>query len=179
MEIVGDEGGHEMRRLVSLIAVVVLLAGCSGGGGGVGPKPLPGTWAMKVNGYYTTHSIERYYTIYEPDPGYEFLVINLTVTNLTKEPQQLMLTDPFVSGNRGDWFEFLSGDDCRYIVDLIPTLFLPDPLPVSYKAQQVQTGSIAFQVLVGTGIEQGTLVFMSSGLKTIVLDTSGIPELAE
>ena len=79
-----------------------------------------------------------------------------------------MLTDPFVSGNRGDWFEFLSGDDCEVYNGPYSHALSTGSAPVSYKAQQVQTGSIAFQVLVGTGIEQGTLVFMSSGLKTIV-----------
>lgn len=162
-----------VKRLIPFLLFVAFLTGCAAGGVSSTQRP----WAMKVNGYYVSDKLDAGWTSFKADDGYEWLVISLSVTNLTQEPQQLMLTDPFLSGNKGDWYEFMSGDSHRYVFELVPTLYMKDLVPISYKARQTQTENIAFQVLIGTEPEIGTLFFMSKGSRVIALDMSGVPEL--
>lgn len=151
---------------VGLLLIALLVSGCVGG------SPKGTMWSAKVNNYRITNGIPSGVSgDYEPDPGYEWLVFNVSVSNLTQESQSLDLI--FV----GNGFEFIAPNGNKYKMGL--TLLGPvGSLPEYYKAQQTQSGEIYFEVPMGTDIQKGTLIFKAlENSKDTIFDLTKIPKI--
>lgn len=134
---------------VGLLLIALLVSGCVGG------SPKGTMWSAKVNNYRITNGIPSGVSgDYKPDPGYEWLVFSVSVSNLTQESQSLDFI--FV----GNGFDFIAANGNKYGMGLT-LLDPPGSLSEYYKAQQTQTGDIYFEVPIGTQAEKGTLIFKS------------------
>jgi len=148
-----------------LLLTVILLTGCMGGADGKSQ-----TWAIKVNSYHFADKAGSGYSTYVPDEGYTYLVVNVSLTNLTQEPQDFSMI--FV----GNTLNYVSPNGNRY--DMSNFLSRPSGhLPESYKAQQTRSGDVYIQVPVGTNPREGDVVFKAiDNPKDIVLSLKDTPE---
>lgn len=161
------------RFLVPVFGILLLflgfmLSGCGATGPDAAMSPSP--WSIATNSYHTANRIDDAvtsgYFYYEPDPGYQWLVINVTVHNNLQSDNSLnWLLDAiyYVSANGNKY--------SQHLVWNTPV----NQLPTSYNPQQEQSGDIFFEVPLGENISAGKLLVHFSGQSDSIIDMSAVP----
>jgi hypothetical protein len=90
------------------------------------------------------------YSEYRPDPGYKWLVINVTAKNNTKKDQSL---NWFM-----DKFEFITANGNAFDMKLLYE-GITGELPRAYPPQESRTGDIYFHVPEGTSVNASRITF--------------------
>lgn len=145
-ELRNKKEGVKIKRIIVLGIMLMLLVGCD---------TLPGddssVWQVNLTSYRLTNWIsESGHWGYAPDPGYDWLVINLQVTNTTKETQNLdWFTDQFqyIAANKNVYDQRLQFNEPEGYIE------------TRYNPQQTKEGFIAFEVPEGISVTEGKLIF--------------------
>lgn len=162
----GDDYMKRWYFLLLLVLVTILLSGC-GGDSSISPTE-PAVWAVTVNSYTLTDWVDSSVPGYgyPSDPGYTWLLFNLTIKNLKKESNSI---NWFL-----DSFSYVTADGSTYSL----RLQFNDPpgyIETYYNPEQTKQGFIAFEVPIETTITAGKLIWDPEEGETVIFTLQGIP----
>ncbi len=135
-------------------------------------KSVP-KWSININSYSLTDKLSDDYFWYQPDEGYQWLVFNVSVTNLTQEEQSLNF-----SFGKGEGFNYIAPNGDIYIMSSILSSFLEYSLLTSFNSGQTKSSKIYFEIPIDIQIEEGMLFFktLNSG-QGMVFDLTRVPKI--
>ena len=136
-----------VRKLLLLVIVLVLFSGC---GGGVSKTPV---WSLEFHGGEFKDKVQSTFGgWYNAQQGYEYVVFDISITNLKKEPNSLSFV--FV----GEGFDLITKNGNRYTMNLV-FASVANKLPEYYHPNQTRRGNIFFEIPTNMDFDDAKLVF--------------------
>lgn len=150
--------GKIMRRMRIgiLLLGLLLVAGC---------MKAP-TWTVTVNNYTTKSQVESQYSTYTPDPGYTWLVLDVSVHNNSRQEKTL---NEFLNT-----FQVVTANSYVYEWQLLFNSIVGQ-LPTFYPPKETRTGELYFHVPVSTVASTSKLVLKPFDESAIVIELKNVP----
>ncbi len=153
--------------LIFILLISLLLAGCTGSSNN--SNSTNNDWQVNLKSYETTNWIDSDISGYgySPDEGYEWLLINLELTNLKQEGQSI------------NWiletFKLITENKNTYDLKL-EYYGIPGYIDTSYNPQQTKEGFIVFEIPIGTNISNCKLLWEPEGEDVTTFYLDNLPE---
>ena len=152
---------------IFLVIVSLLLTGCGGDSTTSISKKSP--WGIAVHSVQFTSWVDSDISGYgySPDPGYDWLLVNISITN---------------TRNTGAGINWLLDDFTLVVGNLhydqrLHFNYPPGYISTSFNPQQTKSGFIAFEVPKGTSLSNATLRFDPWDGSSVVVSLKGVPVL--
>ena len=143
-------------RIGVLLLALLLVTGCV-------KQP---TWTVTVNNYTTKSQVESQYSTYTPDPGYTWLVLDVSVHNNSRQEKTL---NEFLNT-----FQVVTANSYVYEWQLLFNN-IAGQLPTFFPPKETRTGEIYFHVPVGVDVGSSKLVLKPYGETAIVIELKNVP----